>query len=275
MKVLIIGATGMLARPVVQAMSNAGFSLRLFSRKIKHSDFQGEHEIVQGDLFTDQELDKAVNGCDAIHINLSGMYESESTRKIVEVAKSHNIQLISMITGCTVAEENRWFQIIDQKFLAEQSVIKSGIPYLIFRPTWFFESLGLMVRKEKAMMIGNQPIAYHWMAASDYAEMVVKAYLLKEIRNKVYYLFGPEPYKMKDLLSRYCEVRFPEIKKVNTIPIWFLRFIAFISGNKELKLAVSLFAYFEKTGEMGDPAETNRLLGKPQTTFDEWLKRFE
>ena len=43
------------------------------------------------------------------------------------------------------------------------------------------------------------------------------------------------------------------------------------SGNKGLKEAASLFGYFEKVKEMGNPDETNRLLGMPTTTFEDWV----
>jgi hypothetical protein len=34
-----------------------------------------------------------------------------------------------------------------------------------------------------------------------------------------------------------------------------------------------LMAYFDQVGEMGDPAEANRLLGEPATTLDAWIEQ--
>jgi hypothetical protein len=65
--------------------------------------------------------------------------------------------------------------------------------------------------------------------------------------------------------------RYPKIKKVSTVPIWMIKTIAMLTGNKELKNAASLFAYFEKVNEMGNTDETNTLLGKPETTFEQWI----
>ena len=45
-----------------------------------------------------------------------------------------------------------------------------------------------------------------------------------------------------------------------------------MTGKKELKNAAELFAYFEKVGELGNPEETNQMLGKPETTFEEWVQ---
>ena len=272
MKVLIIGASGLLAKPVIRQFNKEGFQLRLFSRTVNQSIFEKEYEIVNGDVFNLNELDKAVQGCDAVHISLSTSNEGLATKNIVEIARQKGIKLISKVSGCTVAEENRWFPMIENKYQAEQSIINSGIPYIIFRPSWFFETLDLMIREGKAMMLGKQQNPSHWIAAEDFARMVVSAYKNPDARNWIFFVFGQEQYLMKDLLEKYCQVRYPEIKKVSVIPIWMAKFMAILTGNKGLKEAASLFGYFEKVRELGNPDETNALLGQPITTFENWVQ---
>ena len=272
MKVLIIGASGMLAKPVINQFDKQGFHIRLFSRTVNSSMFSKVFDTINGDIFNPSDLDKAMDGCDAIHISISKVDEAKATQAIVDVAKQKKIKLISIISGCTVSNNNRWFDMIDKKYQAEQSIINSGIPYIIFRPTWFFESLDLMLRNGKAVLIGKQPNSYHWVAADDYAQQLVCAYQKDTAWNNVFYVFGPEPHLMKDLLEIYCKSCYPEIKKVQSIPLLLMKIIALLSGKKELKSAVSMFAYFEKVKEMGNADETNILLGKPQTTFKKWLE---
>ena len=272
MKVLIIGASGLLAKPVIKHLDKAGFQLRLFSRTVAQSMFDKEYEMVQGDVFNLNDLNKAMNGCDAVHISLSTANEALAVKIITDTAMQKEIKLISTVSGCTVAEENRWFPMIENKYQAEQTIISTGIPYLIFRPTWFFESLDLMVRDGKAMLLGKQPNPSHWVAAGDFARMVATAYNKPEAKNKIFFIFGPEQHLMKDLLEKYCKLRHPEIKKVSSVPIWMMKIIAILTGNKELKGVASLFAYFEKVNELGNPDETNTLLGKPITTFENWVQ---
>jgi len=272
MKVLVIGASGLLARPVIRQFNKEGFQLRLFSRTVNQSIFEKEYEIVNGDVFNMKDLDKAIDGCDAVHISLATRNEGLATKNIVDVARQKGIKLISKVSGCTVAEENRWFPMIENKYQAEQSILSSGIPYMIFRPSWFFETLDLMIREGKAMMLGKQPYPSHWIAAGDFARMVVSAYKNPDARNKTFFVFGQEQYLMKDLLEKYCQVRYPEIKKVSIVPIWMAKFVAILTGNKGLKEAASLFGYFEKVKELGNPVETNTLLGNPITTFENWVQ---
>jgi uncharacterized protein YbjT (DUF2867 family) len=272
MKILIIGASGLLAKPVIKQLDKQGFQIRLFSRTVTASMFDKTYELVQGDVLNPSDLDKAMTGCDAIHISLSKVDERLATKTIVEVARQKQIKLISIITGCTVADENRWFWMIENKYQAEQAIIHSGIPYMIFRPTWFFESLELMVRNRKAMIIGKQINPYRWIAADDYAQMVSNAYQKQEARNKIFYIYGPESFLMKDALTEYCKQIHPEIKKVSTIPLGLINIIAFLTRNKELKTAASMFGYFEKVKEQGSPDEANVLLGKPKINFQKWIE---
>jgi uncharacterized protein YbjT (DUF2867 family) len=272
MKILVIGASGLLAKPVIRHMDKAGFQLRLFSRSVNQSMYDKEFEMVQGDVFNLNDLNKAMTGCDAVHISLSTANEALAAKIVTDSALQKGIKLISTISGCTVSEENRWFPMIENKYQAEQTIINSGIPYMIFRPTWFFESLDLMIRDGKAMLLGKQPNPSHWVAADDLARMVATAYGKHEAKNKIFFIFGPEQHLMKDLLEKYCKLRYPEIKKVSSVPIWMMKMIGLFTGNKQLKGVASLFAYFEKVNELGNPDETNALLGKPFITFENWVK---
>jgi predicted membrane GTPase involved in stress response len=53
--------------------------------------------------------------------------------------------------------------------------------------------------------------------------------------------------------------------------VLYTRATAKSTGNQMLGYFAELMAYFEKVGEMGDPAEANQLLGAPATTLDDWL----
>ena len=271
MKILLIGASGLLAGPVIRKLDESGFGLRLFSRHVKPSMFINDHEIVQGDLFNPADLGKAMHGCDAVHISVSGVDEAAATRAILDMAAEKNIRLISMVSGCTVSEENRWFDFIDRKYRAEQMIMQNGIHYFIFRPTWFFESLEMMVRNGKASILGRQTHTYHWVAAEDFGKMVARAYSTGGAENRIYYVYGPEKYGMKEMLERYCQRLHPEIGKISVIPSPMLRVIAFLTRNRQLKFAASLFGYFEKVSEPEIPEKELSRLGWADTDFETWI----
>lgn len=271
MKVLVIGASGLLASPVIRKMEEAGIGLRLFSRNIHPGMFVNEHEIVNGDVFQREDLARAMESCDAVHISISVEEEDLAVQMILEVAKSADIKLVSLVSGATVCQENRWFKFTDRKFRAEQMVMQSGIPYLVFRPTWFFESLERMVRNGKAMVPGKQPHPYHWVAADDFGSMVTRAISNTKYYNKVYYVYGPEKYTMKEILEKYCRACYPDIDQVTETPLPLLRFIAWITRNQQLSFATKLFGYFSRVSEPDIPVEERLRLGMPELDFDTWV----
>lgn len=92
------------------------------------------------------------------------------------------------------------------------------------------------------------------------------------ILDGIFYVYGPEKFKMKQLLERYCEELHPEIKKVTETPLPVLRIIAFLTGNGPLKFAVRLFSYFEKVKEPEVPMKDLARLGKAEFDFETWIK---
>jgi len=271
-KILVIGASGLLAGPVIRTMDEKGYDLRLFSRSVKPSMFVNDYDIVQGDVFNQADLEKAVSGCDAVHISLASADDVKAVSNIIGVAKKNGVRRISLVSGCTVTEENRWFKFIDDKFRTEQMVMQSGIPYYIFRPTWFFESLGMFVRNGKASVLGKLTDRYHWVAADDLGTMVANAYSTAGAENRIYYVYGPERYTMNEMLEKYCRAFHPEIKTIGETPLLPLKIIAFLTRNRQLKFAASLFGYFGKVHEPEVPEADLAALGRPATDFDTWVR---
>ena len=272
MKILIIGASGLLAHPVIRKLDEKGYDLRLFSRSVKPSMFNNDYDIVQGSVFNPADLEKAVSGCDAVHISLASADDVKAVSNIIEVSKKNGIRRISLISGCTVSEENRWFKFVDDKFRTEQMIMQSGIPWYIFRPTWFFESLSMFVRNGKASVLGRLTDRYHWVAADDLGTMVANAYSAAGAENKIYFVYGPERYTMNEMLEKYCKALHPEIKSVTTTPLLPLKIIAFLTGNRQMKFAASLFGYFEKVREPEVSVPDLALPGRPATDFDTWVR---
>jgi len=260
----------MIAQECIKELSKAGNVLRLFSRGIKAEDYP-THEVTPGDVLKKSDLENAIKGCDAIHITINTPDETLAVQNIVTIAKLKNIQCISYVSGATVCKENSWFTMVGNKYKAEQILKSSGIPYMIFRPTWFMESLEMMIQNGKANVMGKQPLKIHWISAKDFAMQLSRAYANKESFNKEFYSYGPEKLTLKEALEQYIKVKHPNIKKVANAPFGLLKFIAFITGNKELKNIIPMFEYFEKTKEVGSSDDTNNLLGTPSITLSDWL----
>lgn len=272
-RILVIGATGLLGEPVAIHLKQSGFIVRLMVRELEKAAirFGDGFEIVKGNINDIESIEKALDRCFGVHINLSGEIEQAGVENVSSVASRLNLQRITYISGTSVAEENIWVPLIERKFLAEQAIRYSGVAYCIFCPTWFMEILPKYIRDNRAIVFGKQPNPYHFIAADDYARMVAASYRLSEAVNRRFIIHGPEGILFHEAVKRYCDVFYPEIKKVSTMPYWLVTFIASINGQKEMKRASNFMAAFEKIGEKGDPSEANNILGAPKIRLEDWL----
>jgi uncharacterized protein YbjT (DUF2867 family) len=282
-RILIVGATGMLGQPVAQSLKKFGLIVRVFSRSEDKARklFGDEFEFASGDIGDIDSLKNALKDCYGVHINLKGgpkpkdydRIEHKGTAAIVKAASEVGIKRITYLSGATVSKEQCWFAGTKAKYNAEQVIMRSGLDYIIFRASWFMESLPLFIRGNQASVMGKQPHKIHWLAAEDYASMVSKAYLFDEVANKIFYAFGPETYTMKEALEVFCGIINPDIK-VTMVPLGVLSFFAKITFSKQLKEVLPLMRYFDKTGEQGDPSCTDEIFGAPQITLEQWSKDF-
>lgn len=273
--ILIIGATGILGKPVAKEL-HSEFKIRLLVRDIKKAReiFGESYEYIEGELFDGNSLEKAMEDCYGVHINLSGEIEQKGTETIVEYAKKKNVQRITYISGTSVDSKTIWFPVQKRKYNAEQAIIKSGIPYTIFCPTWFMESLPKYVKGNKAYVFGKQPNLYHFIAADDYSKMVLTAYRKDEAKNKRFIVHGKEAYLFKQAIEMYIKEVHPHIKSATQMPYFLAKLIgSLIKGKKAMKNTAGLMQFFEKTGELGNPEETYNILGEPKISLEMWIEK--
>lgn len=165
--ILVIGGIGRLGEPVARRLCADGYTVRVFTRNPEkaRAKFGSEYEIVTGNVEDSLSLDAALKGCQGVHINLEGGPDPDLERRGVEsiarAAARAGLQRISYLSGATVREENCWFPGTRAKFKAEAALRSSGVPYTIFKATFFMESLPGYVSGKRASVIGNQPHSWH------------------------------------------------------------------------------------------------------------------
>ena len=272
-RILVIGGTGLLGRPVANQLSRDGYVVRLLARdeSAVRSTWGDAYEVVSGDVTNRSSLAAAMAGCDGVHISVGGQVDQISAENVARLAPGAGIARITYLSGSTVAEHNAWFPMVAQKLAAEHALQAGDTAFTILCPTWPMEQLPRFVIDGRATVIGEQATPLHWFAAADLARMVSSAYAVENAANKRLYVHGPDGLTMKEALERYCSAARPEIDSVSLIPIESARAAAEASGNAVLAFMAEMMAYFDQAGELGDPTEANELLGAPTTTLDEWL----
>jgi len=282
--ILIVGGTGKLGAPVARALREAGHQVAILARDTKKAAtlFPAGFEIREGNVLSPESLRRALADCSGVYINLSGPFEQIGVEQVVAAAQAGGTGWIGYISGLTVRSGNSWSKFVRRKLLAETAIRESGIPWNIFRPTWFMEALADFVRGGRAYLIGYHPQELRWIAAVEYAALVVQVYGREETHNRCFRVQGPEALTMAAALARYCEAIHPGISRIRRIPFWLAGMRGWLPGGGETAEGVRFLKDFARMGEPDfrqpqvdaddDSHDAATVFGPLKVTLGEWLE---
>ncbi len=279
MKILFIGASGMLGKPVARELAGAGFDLTLLARNPEklQAIFPGTR-TVQGDVLDTASLRNAMEGMDAVYCNLSILpattekdpqTEREGIDAILAAAKATGLKRIAYISSLVhryegMNEFHWWaFRI---KHRALQQIKESGIPYTIFYPSTFMETFPYqMLRGNKIAMLGNSVAPMWFIAAEDFGRQVAQSFRLFNSGNREYSIQGPEPFTFGEanhvFAAHYKKAKLGRLK----VPAGLMKFLGVFSPtfNYTWHICEALNNYPEKF----ESEQTWKELGKPGITL--------
>lgn len=154
---LVTGGTGTLGRLLVPLLRDAGYDVRVLSRRAHEA--RAGIEFVTGDLAKDQGIDAAVKGTEIIvHCGGSAKGDQDKTRNLVRAASqagtSHLVYIsvvgadrIPVVSGA----DRAMFGYFGAKLAAEHVVASSGLPWTTLRATQFHDAF-LIMGKQMAKM---------------------------------------------------------------------------------------------------------------------------
>jgi uncharacterized protein YbjT (DUF2867 family) len=246
-RVLVIGGTGMLGRPVVRRLIEDGFNVRVVARDVDRAKkiLPMSCEIVEGDVRDETRLLAAVDGSDAVYINLSvpmvkrdprpASWNSEvdGTHAVLAAARAAGVRRVLRISAMGVEEaaiERRpWWAAVAKRD-ADHMLIGSDLEWTIFRPTWFMESICTM-RLGRFMICPDLPrCPLRWIAGDDYARQVSASLRSDTAIEKVYQPQGPELVTIKTALRRFANAWTHGRLRLVPAAVWSMRPVAMFSG---------------------------------------------
>jgi uncharacterized protein YbjT (DUF2867 family) len=280
-RILVVGGTGLLGRPVARHLLGAGFTVRLLVRdRARAAAAMGPgFEYVEGAVQDREAVHEAVRGCAGVHVSLGAatpaaleMVEHHGTAVIAQAAADHGVRLLSYVTGSLV--HARYPGRIPEhraKLAAEAAIRRSGVPFVFFRPTYVIDNLPRHIRGRVAVALGR-PQPLHMVAAADLAGMVGRAFTTPGVANHNLYVHGPQAISVRDALRIYCTAVEPG-NRVISMPIRVMSAVDLILLGGRSRTTLQLIALLNRLGEQGDPAEAARLVGPATTTVQQWCQQ--
>ena len=214
--ITITGANGFVAKNLRNFLSKNHIKVIAIARKT----FQKHHTetVVYSKTLLEKGLQNKLRNCDAL-VHLIGIGKQSSkynfednidlTKNMIKTCKKSGIKKIVYISGLGITKNSRSDYFIS-KYKAEQEIIKSGLDYTIFRPSYIVgkkDYLSKFIQKQikKGIVIIPGSGKYHIQPifVEDVAKIIVESIYEKKFSNKILDLVGPEIIKFEDFVRYF------------------------------------------------------------------------
>ena len=88
-KILVLGATGMLGKPVARKLIEMGNQVIVLARDADkaHQIFGNDAVVIPGSALNRENVRAAMAGCDAVHVSLPQKAELSVTQYVIDIGK--------------------------------------------------------------------------------------------------------------------------------------------------------------------------------------------
>jgi len=281
-KILFIGASGMLGKPVALELMRAGFPVTFLARDVeKMKKLFPNATVVKGDVFDIASLETAMAGQEIVYLNLSVAQSSKKTEpqpereginNIIEAAKKTNIKRIVYLSSLIKNYEGmngfKWWAF-EIKHAAVNAIKKSGLNYSIFYPSTFMECLDKqMLQGTRIMLAGKSEAPMWFIAGKDYGVQVAWAMKKAGDTNQEYVVQGLEPYTSDEAAKVFIQNVKSNIK-IMRAPLAPLKYLGIF--NQRMNYAYHICEALNKYPEKFESENTWNDLGKPSTTLADYV----
>ena len=231
--IAITGANGFVAKNLRNFLSKNHIKVIAIARKT----FQKHHTetVVYSKTLLEKGLQNKLRNCDAL-VHLIGIGKQSSkynfednidlTKNMIKTCKKSGIKKIVYISGLGVTKNSRSDYFIS-KYKAEQEIIKSGLDYTIFRPSYIvgkkdYLSKFILKQIKKGIVIIPGSGKYHLQPifVEDVAKIILESISEKKFSNKILDLVGPEIIKFEDFVRYFVKNKKTRIQKINLESIY-------------------------------------------------------
>jgi uncharacterized protein YbjT (DUF2867 family) len=238
--ILVAGSSGHIGQELVKKCVCKGLSLRCFD--IQPPALEGTDmskiEFVQADITDRGAVTQALRGVETV-LSVTGlkketkevtheMVEHGGMKNLVTAGKENNVSHIMYISVMGVAADAP-ARTLQAKWNAEQTLINSGIPYTIFRPSGYFvdfsEIFAPEIKAKGAFRVpGDGSTRIQPIAPEDVAETMIRAIGNEKAKNRIFSLAGPEVFALREVVELVGRVVGTETT-VKQVPIWTMKLL--------------------------------------------------
>lgn len=279
MKVLLAGCYGHLGLAILKELLKQGHEVVGCDLKDRDDikDLDKSKFIFKSiDVTKASSLEGIATGCEVV-ISTVGLTGASSTLTNYDIDYRGNVNLLNEAKRAEVknfvyisvikADEGSYAPMVHAKYLFEQDLKKSGLTYVIHRPTGYmydiFKVFKKMTDKGEISLLGKKDYSCNVVKVDDFATFIVKT--MKD-ENKLYNVGGKETYTYEEIAKMCIEASKKEVV-LKRAPVFLFNILGSLPKMKKSgKGALIKFSKFTLTNDLvGDT-----IVG--ETSFKEFIK---
>ncbi|MBO5178492.1 MAG: NAD(P)H-binding protein [Lachnospiraceae bacterium] len=259
MKVVLAGAFGKLGTDILIELCKQGHevvALDLVTKELEGYTYTAK----KIDVTKPETLAGTMDGAETV-ISTVGLTGTSATITNYDIDLNGNINLLTEAKKAGVknfvyisvikAESAPDVPMLHAKYLFEEELKKSGLNYVIHRPTGYFYDIAKvfmpMIEKGEVTLLGKKAVSANVIDTPDFAEFIV-AHMTDE--KKMYNIGGKETYTYEELANLFFKAagKEPVIKRA---PEFLFSVLAFVNKlKKNGKEAILKFSKWTLTNDL-------------------------
>lgn len=260
MKVVLAGAYGNLGADIFKALLVAGHEVVAADMMERDLGVEGNFTFKKIDVTNPETLKGVCDGADVV-ITTVGLTKTSATVTNYEIDFQGNLNLLNEAKAAGVknftyisvlkADKAPKVPMLHAKYLFEEELKKSGLTWVIHRPTGYFYDIVKvfkpMIEKGEVTLLGNDPVHANVISTEDFADFIVK-HMMDE--NAMYDVGGKETYSYEEI-ANLCFAAAGKEPVIKRAPAMLFDVLAFINHfKKNGKEAILRFSKWTLTEEM-------------------------
>ncbi len=213
MKVVLAGAYGNLGADVFRELVKNGHEVIALDIAQRDIGIDSGFKFIRIDVTDPKTLEGVCDGADSV-ITTVGLTKGSATVSNYDIDYQGNLNLLNEAKRAGVknfvyisvvkADTAPDVPMVHAKYLFEQELKKSGLTYVIHRPTGYFYDIikvfKPMIGKGKVTLLGKKPVYANIVSTEDFARFIV-SHMTDE--NVTYSVGGKEKYSYEEI-ARMC-----------------------------------------------------------------------
>ena len=261
MKVVLAGAFGHLGADILRELVKQGHEVVAADLKTKEiSGLEGKYTPRAMDVTEPETLKGLCEGADVV-ITTVGLTGTSATITNYDIDYQGNLNLLREAQRAGVkhfsyisvikADSDPQVPMLHAKYLFEQELKKSGISWVIHRPTGYFYDIAKvfmpMIEKGQVTLLGKQDVHANVIDTPDFAQFIV---LHMTDDNRMFDVGGKETYSYAEIAQMFFAAagKPPVIKRA---PVFLFDVLAWVNKRKKNgKEAIIRFSKWTLTHEL-------------------------